>query len=113
MGLVAGRMAAAQRLGRRVEAPPATTALGALVNHITGGHVLGESGIEKRGSFQPMNVNYGLFPDIGPVDTRGPDGKRMKGTDRARARKRAMSVRALEDVTGWLRQQMAPEPAAS
>jgi methylenetetrahydrofolate--tRNA-(uracil-5-)-methyltransferase len=108
MGLVAGRMAAAERLGRKVEAPPATTALGALVNHITGGHVLGESGVEKRGSFQPMNVNYGLFPDIGPVDLKGPDGKRLKGADKGRARKRLMSVRALQDVELWLKGQMAP-----
>jgi methylenetetrahydrofolate--tRNA-(uracil-5-)-methyltransferase len=113
MGLVAGRMAAAERLGRRVEAPPATTALGALVNHITGGHVLGDSGIAKRGSFQPMNVNYGLLPDIGPVDLKGPDGKRLKGADKGRARKRLMSVRALEDIGGWLQGQLAVEPVSS
>jgi methylenetetrahydrofolate--tRNA-(uracil-5-)-methyltransferase len=113
MGLVAGRMAAADRLGRRVEAPPATTALGALVNHITGGHVLGDSGVAKRGSFQPMNVNYGLFPDIGPVDLKGPDGRRLKGADRGRARKRLMSVRALDDLAGWLAGQQVSVPAAS
>ena len=113
MGLVAGCMAAAERLGRRVEAPPSTTALGALVNHITGGHVLGDSGLEKRGSFQPMNVNYGLFPDIGPVDLKGADGKRLKGADKGRARKRVMSVRALEDIGGWLKDQMATEAAAT
>jgi methylenetetrahydrofolate--tRNA-(uracil-5-)-methyltransferase len=113
MGLVAGRMAAADRLGRRVEAPPATTALGALVNHITGGHVLGDSGVAKRGSFQPMNVNYGLFPDIGPVDLNGPDGRRLKGADRGRARKRLMSVRALDDLAGWLAGQQVSVPAAS
>jgi methylenetetrahydrofolate--tRNA-(uracil-5-)-methyltransferase len=112
MGLVAGRMAAAERLGRRVEAPPATTALGALVNHITGGHLLGESGVAKRGSFQPMNVNYGLLPDIGPVDLKGPDGKRLKGADRGRARKRLMSVRALNDLGGWLQDQKSPEPVS-
>ena len=113
MGLVAGRMAAAERLGRRVESPPPTTALGALVNHITGGHVLGDSGVAKRGSFQPMNVNYGLLPDIGPVDLKTPEGKRLKGADRGRARKRLMSVRALEDLGGWLQGQMTTEPAAS
>lgn len=107
MGLVAGRMAAAERLGRKVDPPPPTTALGALVNHITGGHVLGESGIARRGSFQPMNVNYGLFPDIGPVDLRGPDGRRLRGADKARARKRAMSLRALEAIGGWLDGQKA------
>ena len=106
-------MAAAERLGRRVEAPPPTTALGALVDHITGGHVLGDSGVAKRGSFQPMNVNYGLLPDIGPVDLKTPEGKRLKGADRGRARKRLMSVRALEDLGGWLQGQMTTEPAAS
>jgi len=113
MGLVAGRMAAAERLGREVPAPPATTALGALVNHITGGHLLGESGIAKRGSFQPMNVNYGLFPEIGPIDLKGPDGKRLKGADKGRARKRLMSVRALNDLEVWLQGQMAPARLAS
>ncbi|RYZ14360.1 MAG: methylenetetrahydrofolate--tRNA-(uracil(54)-C(5))-methyltransferase (FADH(2)-oxidizing) TrmFO [Alphaproteobacteria bacterium] len=105
MGLVAGRMAAAERLGRKVEAPPATTALGALVNHITGGHVLDQIEDSKARSFQPMNVNYGLFPDIEVGELKGPDGKRLKGADRGRARKRLLSVRALEDVEGWLKAQ--------
>jgi methylenetetrahydrofolate--tRNA-(uracil-5-)-methyltransferase len=108
MGLVAGRMAAAERLGRRFEAPPATTALGALVEHITGGH-LGVSG----GSFQPMNVNYGLFPQIEETDFRGPDGKRLKGADRTRAKKREMSLRALRDIDVWLKGQMAPQTAGA
>jgi methylenetetrahydrofolate--tRNA-(uracil-5-)-methyltransferase len=107
MGLVAGRMAAAERLGRRVEAPPATTALGALVGHITGGH-LGLAG----GSFQPMNVNYGLFPHIDEMDFRGADGKRLKGADRTRAKKREMSLRALKDVDVWLNGQVA-QPASA
>jgi methylenetetrahydrofolate--tRNA-(uracil-5-)-methyltransferase len=106
MGLVAGRMAAAERLGRRIEAPPATTALGALVEHITGGHIA-----LTGGSFQPMNVNYGLFPEVEEQDWRGPDGKRLKGADRARARKREMSLRALKDIEGWLQGQLAPAPA--
>jgi methylenetetrahydrofolate--tRNA-(uracil-5-)-methyltransferase len=106
MGLVAGRMAAAERLGRKVEAPPPTTALGALVGHISGGHIA-----LAGGSFQPMNVNYGLFPDIGEVDLRGPDGKRLKGAGKGRARKREMSLRALHDIDGWLKALMAPETA--
>jgi methylenetetrahydrofolate--tRNA-(uracil-5-)-methyltransferase len=105
MGLVAGRMAAAERLGLRMEAPP-LTALGALVSHITGGHIA-----LAGGSFQPMNVNYGLFPEIGEVDFTGPNGKRLKGADKARARKRAMSLRALSDLDGWLQGQLAPVPA--
>ncbi len=108
MGMVAGRMAAAERLGRRVEAPPATTALGALVNHITGGHVAGQIENSSARSFQPMNVNYGLFPDIETGELRGPDGKRLKGADRGRAKKRLMSLRALQDIDGWLKRQMAP-----
>jgi methylenetetrahydrofolate--tRNA-(uracil-5-)-methyltransferase len=108
MGLVAGRMAAAQQLGREVEAPPATTALGALVNHITGGHVVGQIEDSSARSFQPMNVNYGLFPDIEVGELKGPDGKRLKGADKGRARKRLISLRALEDIEGWLKAQMAP-----
>jgi methylenetetrahydrofolate--tRNA-(uracil-5-)-methyltransferase len=104
MGLLAGRFAAHHALGRAIEAPPVTTALGALVNHITGGHLSmpGSSGV-----FQPMNVNYGLFPEIGAFDTKGPDGKRLKGADKARAKKRAMSLRALDDIGVWLNGQMA------
>jgi len=109
MGLVAGRMAAAERLGRNVEAPPVTTALGALVAHITGGHVLDQIEDSKARSFQPMNVNYGLFPDIEVGELKGPDGKRLKGADRGRARKRMISVRALEDVTDWLKSQSPVE----
>ena len=58
-GLLAARFAAAERLGGSLEAPPQTTALGALVRHVTGGHLEG-----GRGSFQPMNINYGLLPPI-------------------------------------------------
>ena len=111
MGMVAGRMAAAERLGLRIGAPPATTALGALVNHITGGHVVGQIENSAARSFQPMNVNYGLFPDIETGDLKGPDGKRLKGADRGRAKKRLMSLRALHDVDVWLKGQMAPVPA--
>jgi methylenetetrahydrofolate--tRNA-(uracil-5-)-methyltransferase len=111
MGLIAGRMAAAERLGRRIEAPPATTALGALVNHITGGHIAQAVGESPARSFQPMNVNYGLFPEIGEIDLTGPNGKRLKGADKARARKRAMSLRALADLDVWLQGQLAPAPA--
>jgi methylenetetrahydrofolate--tRNA-(uracil-5-)-methyltransferase len=99
MGLVAGRLAAAERLGLSRSAPPASTALGALVAHVTGGHLSmpGSSGL-----FQPMNVNYGLLPDIVMDTPRGPDGKRLRGADKTRARKREMSLRALRDLDAWL-----------
>ena len=62
VGLIAGRLAATERWERQLEPPPPTTAIGALLNHITGGHIeLIDSGPR---SFQPMNVNFGLFPPI-------------------------------------------------
>ena len=93
IGLVAGRLAAAERLGAALDAPPATTALGALVEHITGGH------LAAGGSFQPMNINYGLFP---PIEAPRPDGKRQARAERGRAKKRAIGVRALTTLDGWL-----------
>ena len=78
--------------------PPTTTALGALVNHITGGHVEAEGYAGAR-SFQPMNVNFGLFP---PIEVKKPEGvKRWRGTEKAMARKKAISDRALEDLKVW------------
>ena len=59
IGLLAGRFAAAERWAGRSMPPPPTTALGALVAHITGGHLEG-----GKGSFQPMNINYGLLPPM-------------------------------------------------
>jgi methylenetetrahydrofolate--tRNA-(uracil-5-)-methyltransferase len=81
IGLLTGRFAAAERVGQPSVAPPATTALGALLNHITGG--------ADAETFQPMNVNFGLFPDL--------EGK-IKGRDR----KLAYTRRALTDLDGWL-----------
>ena len=78
MGLVAGRMAAAEILGRTLPPPPPDTAMGALITHITGG--------AEAKTFQPMNVNFGLFP---PIDAKG--GRRGRTvrykayTDRAKA----------------------------
>jgi methylenetetrahydrofolate--tRNA-(uracil-5-)-methyltransferase len=96
MGMLAGHFAAAERLGRALEPPPGTTALGALLAHVTGGH-LGDG----KGSFQPMNVSFGLFPPI-EAPTHGPDGKRLKGEERGRAKKLALAERALGDLAGWL-----------
>lgn len=104
MGLLAGRFAAAERLGQPVTPPPATTALGALLMHITTGHVPG-----RKGAFQPMNVNFGLFPDMtGP--SKGPNGERLRGAAKAQAKKRLMTARALADCDVWLgRTQAAAE----
>jgi methylenetetrahydrofolate--tRNA-(uracil-5-)-methyltransferase len=99
IGLLAGRAAAREVLGLPHDPPPPTTALGALLNHITGGHLAGSID-GGSGTFQPMNVNFGLFPP-------GPDAPRRRGrkADRAQARKAALSERALVDLGAW-------EPAA-
>ena len=98
-GLLAGRMAVAERLGRDLLLPPATTALGALVNHITGGHIVTID--EGPRSFQPMNINFGLFPLIEGVATTGPDGKRLKGPAKSLARKQALTARAKQVMDEW------------
>ena len=94
-GLLAGRFFAAERVGRSPVVPPQTTALGALIGHITGGHIT-----DGKGSFQPMNVNFGLFPPIDEVRT-DDDGRRLKGKERGRAKKRALTRRALSDLALW------------
>jgi methylenetetrahydrofolate--tRNA-(uracil-5-)-methyltransferase len=98
VGLMAGRFAAAERLGRAPEAPPATTAMGSLLNHITGGHLT--TIVAGPKSFQPMNINFGLFPPI-EMPLKGPDGKRIKGTDKAAAKKRGLTGRAKSEMLGW------------
>ncbi len=81
IGLLAGRFAASEALGETLEAPPATTALGALLGHITGG--------AEAETFQPMNVNFGLFPPL---------GRKLKKAER----KPAYGERALADLAAWL-----------
>jgi methylenetetrahydrofolate--tRNA-(uracil-5-)-methyltransferase len=98
IGLLAGRFAAAERLGRAPDLPPPTTAFGALLNHITGGHIVSDDEPGKR-SFQPMNVNFGLFP---PAEAPKVAGKRLRGKEKSVARKRAMTARALADCRRWL-----------
>jgi methylenetetrahydrofolate--tRNA-(uracil-5-)-methyltransferase len=105
MGLLAGRFAAAERLGRAVVPPPATTAMGALIGHVTGGHL--ESG---AGSFQPMNINYGLLPPL-EAPRHAPDGKRLPPKERGRAKKRLVGERALADLAAWANPAPALEPA--
>ena len=81
IGLLAGRFAAAELAGTAMPAPPVTTALGALLGHITGG--------AEADSYQPMNVNFGLFPPL--------EGKSKKAD-----RKALMSERAREALAGWM-----------
>jgi methylenetetrahydrofolate--tRNA-(uracil-5-)-methyltransferase len=99
IGLLAGRFAVAERRGMRPQPPPATTALGALLGHITGGHI--ETIDAGPRSFQPMNINFGLFP---AVDEPSHDaaGKRLKGKDRSTARRQRIATRALSDLSAWL-----------
>jgi methylenetetrahydrofolate--tRNA-(uracil-5-)-methyltransferase len=99
VGLMAGRFAAAERLGRSIRPLPATTALGALIHHITGGHI--ETVEEGPRSFQPMNVNFGLFPPLESMPT-AEDGKRLRGTAKAIAKKKALTDRARADLSAWL-----------
>ncbi|MFB7881372.1 methylenetetrahydrofolate--tRNA-(uracil(54)-C(5))-methyltransferase (FADH(2)-oxidizing) TrmFO [Brevundimonas diminuta] len=93
MGLLTGRLAAAQALGRDLAPPPPETAMGALVEHITGGHLEGSK-------FQPMNINYGLLPPLEApkVDE---DGKRIHPKERGRAKKRLQSIRAMDALKAW------------
>ncbi len=90
IGLLAGRSAAAEARGDVCEAPPPTTALGALLGHITGG--------ADAKTFQPMNVNFGLFPGFPPAE-------KIRGRDR----KKAMSHRAIADLEKWLGRKAAAE----
>jgi methylenetetrahydrofolate--tRNA-(uracil-5-)-methyltransferase len=89
VGLLAGRFTLAEQAGLEPSLPPGTTAFGALLAHITGG--------AEAESFQPMNVNFGLFPP--------PTGAIPKGRDR----KRVYTARALADLEGWLK--AVPEAA--
>ncbi len=105
IGLLTGRFAAAERLGEAIAPPPATTAHGALLAHITGGHI--ETIDAGPRSFQPMNVNFGLFPPLSRVPTTGPDGKRLRGNEKTMAKKRAMTQRALADLDRWINSETA------
>jgi methylenetetrahydrofolate--tRNA-(uracil-5-)-methyltransferase len=100
IGLLAGRFAAAERLGEWLAPPPPTTAHGALLAHITGGHV--ETIDAGPRSYQPMNVNFGLFPPLVQAPTRRPDGARLRGPEKTLAKKQALSDRALEDLERWI-----------
>ena len=89
IGLVAGMMTAAELAGRDWQPLPATTALGALLSHITGD--------AEAETFQPMNVNFGLFPPLHDV------GKKV--------RKEAYTGRAKEDLARWISETRERVPA--
>ncbi|HKR24569.1 MAG TPA: methylenetetrahydrofolate--tRNA-(uracil(54)-C(5))-methyltransferase (FADH(2)-oxidizing) TrmFO [Allosphingosinicella sp.] len=81
IGLLAGRFAAAELAGETLAPPPLTTALGALLGHLTGG--------ANAESYQPMNVNFGLFPPI--------EGRAKKAD-----RKKLYTERAKRDLAAWM-----------
>jgi methylenetetrahydrofolate--tRNA-(uracil-5-)-methyltransferase len=93
VGIMAGRMAASELLSQPIETPPATTAMGAILSHITGG--------ADTKTFQPMNVNFGLFP---PMDVPKEALKGLKGKEKGRAKKKAMAGRALNDLLQWAKE---------
>jgi methylenetetrahydrofolate--tRNA-(uracil-5-)-methyltransferase len=103
IGLLAGRFAAAERKGQSLPLPPETTAFGSLLNHITGGHIVSDDEPGKR-SFQPMNINFGLFPLLEPGAIVKPEGvKRFRGKDKTVMKKQLVAQRALDDCAVWLK----------
>jgi len=95
IGLLAGRFASRERLDQDTTPPPNTTALGALLGHVTGD--------AEAENYQPMNINFGLFPPA-EIDDRPPElrGKRLKRGDRKKARKAAVCARALAALQTWI-----------
>ena len=96
MGMLAGRFAAAERLGQAIAPPPAETAMGALLAHITGG--------AEAETFQPMNVNFGLFPPLHEAARKGRKGKRERA--------RAYTARAKAAAERWLAGQPGTDTGA-
>jgi methylenetetrahydrofolate--tRNA-(uracil-5-)-methyltransferase len=111
IGLLAARFAAAERRGEMIAPPPPTTAHGALLAHITGGHI--ETIDAGPSSFQPMNVNFGLFPPLTEQVAYDKDGRKFgRGSAKNLARKGALSERALNDLDAWIG-AFARAPAAA
>jgi methylenetetrahydrofolate--tRNA-(uracil-5-)-methyltransferase len=85
-----------------------------LLGHITGGHLDGDR-VETIDagprSFQPMNINFGLFPPLSRVPTRGEDGERLRGAQKTVAKKRELSRRALADLDRWIAGEAFPAAA--
>ena len=105
-----GLFAAAEMTGRQLDVPPATTALGALLGHITGGHI--ETIDNGARSFQPMNINFGLFPPLASAPTQNAEGKRLRGPEKTVAKKQAISARALADLDRWIATSLRVPAAA-
>jgi methylenetetrahydrofolate--tRNA-(uracil-5-)-methyltransferase len=110
VGLIAGLYAAADAQAKQLAPPPATTALGALLGHITGGHI--ETIEPGSRSFQPMNINFGLFPPLAVAPTKKADGTRLRGNEKTVAKKQAMSARALADLDRWITDNLRIAAAA-
>jgi methylenetetrahydrofolate--tRNA-(uracil-5-)-methyltransferase len=110
IGLIAGLYAVAEARGRELPSPPPTTALGSLLGHITGGHL--ETLDNGPRSFQPMNINFGLFPPLANPPTRKADGTRLRGNEKAIAKRQAMSARALTDIDRWIADHLRLAAAA-
>jgi methylenetetrahydrofolate--tRNA-(uracil-5-)-methyltransferase len=110
VGLIAGFYAAASARGHSLLPPPSTTALGSLLGHITGGHI-STTDSDLR-SFQPMNVNFGLFPPLANPPTKGADGSRLRGNEKAIAKRRALTARALADLDHWITNELRVAAAA-
>lgn len=98
IGLITGRIAAAEQLGLEPQLPPLETAMGSLINHITGG--------AKAETFQPMNINFGLFPPLSKDEATVPyinkKGKEKRAKLRGKDRKRVYTSRALNALDHWL-----------
>lgn len=90
VGLMVGRFAAAERHEKVFVPPPPTTSIGALYGHITGG--------AREETYQPMNVNFGLFPDLEGAEGKRENGRKLKG----RERKGAYAARGKRDFVSWL-----------
>lgn len=109
IGLMTGLFTAAEVQGRALSSPPPTSALGALIAHITGGHI--ETIDAGPRSFQPMNINFGLFPPLAQAPTRKDDGTRLRGTEKSIAKKQALCARALRDLDQWIAQEFGAQAA--
>jgi methylenetetrahydrofolate--tRNA-(uracil-5-)-methyltransferase len=114
VGLMAGRFAVAEAAGHPLAPLPQTTALGALIAHITGGHVAADGEANAPRSFQPMNVNFGLFPPLAQAP-RNETGRRLRGPEKAVLKKRALTDRARADLAAWMgdAQAAVARPAAA